>query len=127
MDKKGFHRWVWLVVFLLGGLLMLWGGAQDAALFFAPGMIIVQSWHTIPPVVGLACGLVVLVSAVLNILWGWRLKEAQGEVERRLALRVTVGSGVGMIADWVSGYYGFGSLIALLVGLWVMRSRQKRS
>ena len=41
MEKRGFHRWAWLVVFLLGGVLMLYGGAQDVAIFFssdlAPG------------------------------------------------------------------------------------------
>jgi hypothetical protein len=25
-----------------------------------------------------------------------------------------------MIADWISGYYGFGSLMALLAGVWLM-------
>ncbi len=29
MKKRGFHRWAWLVVFLLGGVLMVYGGAQD--------------------------------------------------------------------------------------------------
>jgi len=34
MEKRGFHRWAWLVVLLLGGLLMIFGGAQDVTLFF---------------------------------------------------------------------------------------------
>lgn len=29
-------------------------------------------------------------------------------------------SGAAMVADWVSGYYGFGSLMALLVCLWLI-------
>jgi hypothetical protein len=28
-----------------------------------------------------------------------------------------------MIADWASGYYGFGSLMALLTSIWLMRRR----
>jgi len=28
-----------------------------------------------------------------------------------------------VIADWISGYYGFDSLVAMLTGLWLMRSR----
>jgi hypothetical protein len=34
---------------------------------------------------------------------------------------VVIVSAVAMIADWVSGYYGFGSLMALLTGVWLMR------
>ncbi|MCD4672036.1 MAG: hypothetical protein K8R77_05165 [Anaerolineaceae bacterium] len=121
MEKRGFHRWAWLVVFLLGGLLMLYGGAQDMAIFFSPDLAPVPSWHPVPPLVGLVCGLIVLVSAGLNIVWGWQLWHAEGDDELRLARRVAFVSGVAMIADWVSGYYGFGSLMALLAGIWLMR------
>jgi hypothetical protein len=123
MQKQGFHRWAWLVTFLLGGLLMLYGGAQDLTLFFAPegGLAPVPSWHPVPPAVGLVCGLIVLASAGLNVVWGWRLRCADSAQERGLARRVALVSGVGMIADWVSGYYGFGSLVALLTGVWLTR------
>ena len=120
MEKRGFHRWAWLVVFLLGGLLMLCGGAQDVTLFFAPELALVPSWRPAPPLVGLVCGLIVLASAGLNLAWGWRLRRADGAQGRRLARRVALVSSVAMIADWVSGYYGFGSLAALLTGLWLM-------
>jgi type IV secretory pathway VirB2 component (pilin) len=122
MEKQGFHRWAWLVVFLLGGLLMLYGGAQDVTLFFSPegDLAPVPSWHPVPPLVGLLCGLIVLASAGLNVVWGWQLRRAEDAQERRLARRVALVSTVAMIADWVSGYYGFGSLMALLVGLWLM-------
>jgi len=63
----------------------------------------------------------VLVSAGLNIFWGWQLRRVDGVLERRLANRVAIVSAVAMIADWVSGYYGFGSLMALLTGVWLMR------
>jgi hypothetical protein len=53
-------------------------------------------------------------------VWGWQLRRAEDAEERRLARRVTLVSGVAMIADWVSGYYGFGSLMALLTGVWLM-------
>ena len=121
MEKRGFHRWSWLVVFLLGGVLMLFGGAQDVALFYSSDLAPVPSWHPVPPVVGLVCGLIVLVSAGLNIVWGWQLRRAVGVQERRLASRVAIVSAVAMISDWVSGYYGFGSLMALLTGVWLMR------
>ena len=121
MKKQGFHRWAWMVVFLLGGLLMLYGGAQDVTLFFAPELVPVPSWYPAPPAVGLVCGLIVLASAGLSVLWGWQLRRAEGAQERRLARRVALVSGVAMIADWVSGYYGFGSLAALLTGIWLMR------
>jgi hypothetical protein len=62
MEKRGFHRWTWLIVLLLGGLLMLYGGAQDVTLFFSPegDLSPVPSWHPIPPLVGLVCGLIAL-------------------------------------------------------------------
>jgi len=121
MQKQGFHRWAWLVVFLLGGLLMLYGGAQDVTLFFAPELAPVPSWYPVPPLVGLVCGLIVLASAGLNVVWGWQLRRAEEAEELRLARRVALVSGAAMIADWVSGYYGFGSLMALLTGVWLMR------
>ena len=121
MEKRGFHSWAWLVVFSLGGLLMLYGGAQDVALFFASDLAPVPSWHPAAPIVGLFCGLIVLISAVLNLVWGWQLRGADGSQERRLARWVVIVSSVAMIADWVSGYYGFGSLMAMLTGVWLMR------
>ena len=121
MEKRGFHRWAWLAVLGLGGLLMIYGGAQDVMLFFAPELAPVRSWHPAPPFVGLICGLIVLASAGLNVVWGWQLRSAEGARERRLARRLALASGVGLIADWISGYYGFGSLMALLTGLWLMR------
>ena len=126
MKKQGFHRWAWLVVFLLGGLLMVYGGAQDLMLFFAPELAPVPSWHPVAPVVGLVCGLIVLASAGCNVLWGWQLRRAEGDRELRLAYRVAIVSAIGMITDWISGYYGFGSLIALLVSIWLMRKRTQR-
>ncbi len=125
MEKQGFHRWAWLVVLLLGGLLMLYGGAQDVTLFFSSDLAPVPAWYPAPPLVGLVCGLVVLGSAGLNIVWGWQLRRAEDTQERRLARRVALVSGVAMIADWVSGYYGFGSLMALLTGLWLMRKHPR--
>ena len=121
MEKQGFHRWAWLVVFLLGGLLMLYGGAQDVTLFFAPELAPVSSWYPAPPAVGLVCGLIVLASAGLNVVWGWQLRRTECARERRLARRVALVSGVAMVADWIGGYYGFGSLVALLTGIWLMR------
>lgn len=82
MEKRGFHRWAWLVVFLLGGLLMIPGGAQDVSLFFSSDLVLVPSWHSTPPIAGLICGLVVIASAGLNITWGWRLRHAGGAQER---------------------------------------------
>lgn len=104
MEKQGFHHWAWLVVLGLGGLLMLYGGAQDVVLFFSSDLAPVPSWHPVLPLVGLVCGLIVLASAGLNVVWGWRLQRAEGAQERNLARRVALVSGVGMIADWISGY-----------------------
>ena len=58
MGRQGFHRWAWLVVLGLGGLLMLYGGAQDVTLFFSPEgkLAPVPAWHPVPLVVGLVCG-----------------------------------------------------------------------
>ena len=122
MQKQGLHRWAWLLVLLCGGILMLFGGAQDVTLFFAPegGLAPVPSWHPASPLVGLVCGLLVLASAGLNIVWGWQLRRAEGDRELGLARRIALVSGVAMIADWVSGYYGFGSLVALLTGICLM-------
>jgi len=78
MQKRGFHRWAWLIV---------------------------------------------LASAGLNVVWGWQLRRTEGAQERRLARRVALVSGVAMVADWISGYYGFGSLMALLAGVWLMMKR----
>jgi hypothetical protein len=120
MGRQGFHRWAWLVVLGLGGLLMLYGGAQDVAIFFSSDLAPVPSWHPVLPLVGLVCGLIVLASAGLNVVWGWQLRRAESAQEHRLARRVALVSGVAMIADWISGYYGFGSLMALLAGVWLM-------
>jgi len=91
MGKRGFHYWAWLVVLLLGGLLMLYGGAHDSTLFFWPegNLAPVPSWHSVPHLVGLVCGLLVLASAGLNVVWGWRCKW-QGEipVPRKMILPV---------------------------------------
>jgi len=62
----------------------------------------------------------------LNLVWSWYLRSAEGAEEQKLARRVALVGGVGMIADWVSGYYGFGSLMALLTGVWLMRKRPQR-
>jgi hypothetical protein len=121
MQKQGFSRWSWLIVFLLGGLLMLYGGAQDVTSSFSPELAPVPSWHPAPPVVVLVCGLIVLASALSDVVWGWQLRCAEGAQERRLAGRIAFASGAGMVADWISGYYGFGSLIALLTAIWLMR------
>ena len=125
VKKQGFRRWAWLVVFLLGGLLMIYGGAQDVTLFFGPDLAPVSSWHPVSPLVGLICGLAVLASAGLNLVLGWRLRTAEGAEEQRLARLVALVSGVGAVADLVSGYYGFGSLLALLTGLWLMRKHSR--
>jgi hypothetical protein len=126
MEKRGFHRWAWLVVFLLGGVLMIYGGGQDVMLYFAPGLAPVPSWHPVLPLVGMICGLVVLTLAGLNLVWGWQLRRAEGGDELRLARWVALVSGVALIADLISGYYGFGSLAALLAGVWLMRKHTKR-
>lgn len=120
--KQGFHRWAWLVVFLLGGLLMLYGGAQDMTLFFSPEgeLAPVSSWHSVSPVVGLVCGLIVLISAGLNVVWGWQLRYVKGIKEIKIAQYVALVSSVAMVADLICGYYGFGSLMALLTSLWLI-------
>jgi hypothetical protein len=100
---------------------MIFGGVQDVTLFFSPELALVPSWHPNPAVVGLACGLIVLASAGLNVIWGWQLRRAEGAQERRLARRAALVSGVAMAADGVSGYYGFGSLVALPTGICLMR------
>jgi hypothetical protein len=128
LKKRGFHRWAWLVVFLLGGVLMIYGGAQDLTLFFSPegNLAPVPSWHPVLPLVGLVCGMIVLASAGLNLVWGWQLRGAEGDDELRLARWVALVSGAAVIGDWVSGYYGSGSFMALLTGIWLMRKCPKR-
>ena len=107
---------------------MIYGGAQDVTLFFSPDgeLAPVSSWHSVSPVVGLVCGLIVLISAGLNITWGWRLRCAKGIKEIKIAQYVALVSGVAMIADWICGYYGFGSLIALLISLWLIRRAHRK-
>lgn len=126
MEKCGFHRWAWLVVFLLGGVLMIYSGGQDVLLYFAPGLAPVPSWHPVSPILGLICGLIVLTSAGMNLVWGWQLRRAEGGDELRMARWVAFVSGAAVIADLVAGYYGFGSMAALLVGVWLLRKHSKR-
>ena len=52
MDKQGFHRWAWLVVLLLGGVVMLFGGTQDLALYFSSVVMWDSSWYPVPSLVG---------------------------------------------------------------------------
>ncbi len=100
---------------------MLYGGAQDMLIFFAPELALVPSWYVASPIVGLVCGLIVMVSAVLNVVWGWQLRIAEGTEEFKLAYHVAFVSGVAMVADWISGYYGFGSMAAMLSGLYLIQ------
>ena len=104
---------------------MLFGGTQDMALYFSPDLAPVSPWHPVPSLVGLFCGMIVIVSAGSNIVWGWQLRRAEATREQRLARKVAFVSGIGMIADWISGYYGFGSLVALLTGIWLMKKHTK--
>ncbi|MCK4997636.1 hypothetical protein KAS08_05000 [Candidatus Pacearchaeota archaeon] len=124
--KQRLHRQAWLIVLVLGGVLMLYGGLQDMLLFFAPGHTFVPSWHTASPIVGLVCGLIVMLSAGLNIVLGWQLRQTTGKEELVLAHRVVFVSAIGTVADWISGYYGFGSMVALIIGLWLIQNIEKK-
>ena len=121
MEKSGFHSWTWLIILLLGGLLMIFGGTQDIMIFLMPEIILVESWYPVLPIVGLVGGLVVLASGVLNSIWGWQLKRAEYTKEKNLACRVAIVSAIGMVTDWIAGYYGFGSLVALLTSIWLIQ------
>lgn len=121
MEKKGFYRWAWLVIVLLGGFLMIYGGIQDVTIFFSDNLALIPSWYPVSPIVALVCGLIVLISAVLNITWGWQIKYAEGAKEHKLAQRVVLISSIAIVCDWISGYYGFGSLIALLTAIYLLR------
>ncbi len=68
----------------------------------------------------LGCGLIVTVSAVLNVIWGWQLRYAIGGEELTIARRVALVSGVAMVTDLASGYYGCGSMAALLSGVYLI-------
>ena len=105
---------------------MIYGGVQDLTLFIAPegDLAPVPSWHSSPPAAGLICGLIVLASAGANTVWGWQLRRASSTAEMRLAVRVAIVSGIAVVADWICGYYGFGSLIAFLVGAWLVLKRR---
>ncbi len=113
-------RWVWLVVVIFGGLLMIFGGVQDVLKFFAPELSLVPTWYSALPLVALVCGLIVLASAGMNLVWGLQLRQAEPIQEKRLAQYIAALSGIAVIADWISGYYGFGSLLAVLVSLWLI-------
>ena len=99
---------------------MVFGGLQDLFLFFLPDLSMMSSWHPIPSIVGLICGIIVLLSAISNIILSLLLRKAIGTIELRIVYSITLISFIGLVADLVSGYYGFGSLIALLVGLWLI-------
>lgn len=114
-EKQGFHRWAWLVIFLLGGLLMVFGGVQDVLLFFKPEISMVAPWHPIPSTVGLICGLIVLISAISNIILSLLLRKAIGNKELRIVIIIASISLIGLVADLISGYYGFGNLVALII------------
>jgi type IV secretory pathway VirB2 component (pilin) len=121
VEKKGFYRWAWLVIIIMGGIGMVFGGAQDVILFFSDDLIIIHSWHPVIPVVGLVCGIIVMITGGLNIMWGWQIKQAEGTIEKKLAQKVALFSVVAMIFDWICGYYGFGSLMALLTAIYLLR------
>lgn len=115
------NRWVWLVVVLLGGLLTIFGGVQNLLKYFAPELSLTPTWYSAPPLAFLVCGLIVLISAGMNLIWGVQLRQAEPMQEKSLALKISAISGIGLIADWICGYYGFGSLLAMLAGLWLLR------
>ena len=86
---------------------MLYGGAQDVALYFAPGLAPVSSWRVVLPAVGLVCGLVVLASAGFNLVWGWRLRRATGALERKLAGHVALVSATPMVRQLCLGAWSY--------------------
>ncbi|MCK4849126.1 MAG: hypothetical protein KAT16_08885 [Candidatus Heimdallarchaeota archaeon] len=120
-EKTGFHRWAWLMIFLLGGVLMIFGGLQDIMLFFSSDVVPIPSWHPAPPEVGLICGFLVLISAGLSIILSLQLRKATGLLEKTLAQKIALISLFAMVCDWISGYYGFGSFIALIITIWLIR------
>lgn len=101
---------------------MIFGGLQDVGIFF--DLTLVTPWHSIPPTVGLICGLIVLVVAGMNLIWGWWLRSANSEYERTLAKKLVVVNIIAIIADWISGYYGFGCLMAFLVSVWLVLEKK---
>ena len=121
MEKQGFHRWSWLVILLLGGLLMIYGGLQDVSLFFFKDLAPVPSWHPIDPIVGLICGVIIVLIAILTFILALKLKNADKELEQKLARIVIISNGIAFACDLICGYYGFGNLIALIITIWLLR------
>ncbi|MHA1490617.1 MAG: hypothetical protein ACTSRI_13295 [Promethearchaeota archaeon] len=58
---------------------------------------------------------------MLNIIWAWQLRCAEDTLEKKLARWVALVSTIALICNWIWGYYGFGSFIALLIAIWLMR------
>ena len=121
MEKQGFHRWAWLVILLIGGLLMIYGGLQDVSLFFFEDLAPVPSWHPIQPIVGLICGVIIVLIAIFSVILALKLKNADKELEQKLAKIVLISNGIAFVCDLICGYYGFGNLIALLIAIWLLK------
>lgn len=117
--KKGkFSKWVW-VIFLFGGLFMVYGGIMNILVYFEKGLPLAPpSWHILDTKISLIIGIFILFAAVYMILKSFEVKsiiEGETETEIRPLMRVLlIVCIVGIIADIIAGYYARGFLLGLL-------------
>ncbi|MHA1910627.1 MAG: hypothetical protein ACTSYA_02925 [Candidatus Kariarchaeaceae archaeon] len=120
------HKWAWILIFLIGGVLMIYGGVQDIMIYFVEDLP-VASWHTISPEIALICGIIVLISALLTIYWSLQAyKQIENhELTYKIAQKIVVVNFIATITDWICGYYGFGSLVALIIAILLIRKKEE--
>ena len=110
------------VIFLLGGVFMVYGGILDILIYFEKTLPFAPPpWHTPDTKISLLGGIIVLFAAAYLILKSFEIKSIIEEGEERriseikpLIKTLFVVCITGAAADFIAGYYARGFLIGLL-------------
>lgn len=113
-----FSKWTW-IIFLIGGLFMIYGGILDIMVYFQLSLPLAPpSWHSMDARVSLACGIFILLAAFYLIMNSFKMKsiiKKRIETEMKPLIKsLLIACIIGIIADFIAGYYARGFFIGLL-------------
>ncbi len=129
--KNKFLELVWVVV-LIGGLFMVYGGILDIMVYFQKTLPFAPPpWYSVDAKISLVFGVFVLILALYLILISFKVKTSIKERRiNRLELlikSISIVCLVGMIADFIAGYYARGFLLILLALIYLNYNIKKKN